>query len=200
MKLKIPKLPKVSLQEVPTMRERVFFILAIVAFLYLFIDYIVTPQADKVKILKNEFKSAEMQKEALSKLVEATRSQLAVASNAPKKEETKEGRVDRILKRRVIDPEGEINSIVSKISGRKFAKQVKIESVKLGERIEKGAFLIANVEVMLEGRYTSVVNYMELLEKAEMPIVVESFELRDKEGGSGLLEAKLRLQLLIIKA
>lgn len=191
------RLPKVSWDQEPTMREKLFFGIAIVGLLFFFLNAFWTPGADKISARKIEVKSVQGQIDAMRKLLESTQQQLVSQNVERKPLPPSDDRVRKLVERRVIDPVEEVHNVVALLSSRKLSRGSKVDDVSVGQTIEKETYSMVPISIRLSGRYGAIQSYFESLEQAEMPIVVRRFTLNADVGG--IVTAAIEVELYIVK-
>lgn len=195
------RLPKVSLDQEPTVREKLFFAVAAVGVFALFLNLFWSPLADRISAKKAEKQNIAVQLDGLRKLVEASKQHLGV--QAPKPESGPQGavadrHVQRLLERKVLDPLDEVHKVVALLGSRKLAHNVKVDDVSVGEEVRKNDYTMVPLSVRLTARYGALQPYVAALEHAELPIVVRRFTLTAIPGGSGI-NATFEVELYIIR-
>lgn len=190
---------KVDLNQEPTLREKALFVVAMLGVFVLFLNYLWVPQAKRIRTLRIDLRGVNMQAEAVGKLVDATRTQLAKQKGQMPAEPQQEDLTKRILERRVLDPADEINSTIDLLGSRRLVRRLKIKGVDLGDRIEKDAYTIVPMAVRIEGRYAAVQAYLSALERVERPLVVRSFDIKSVQNAPGILDTVVNVNLFIVK-
>lgn len=192
-------LPKVSLDQEATLREKLFFAAILLCSLFIFSSYLWSPRSDKIKALKQELAGVAMQADTLQKLIDTTQSQIAKQASEPRPEKKTDDRVARILERRVTDPTKEINSVVDKLGSRTFARQIRIINIATGKLSEEKNYTLVPISIEFKGRYGSVESYFQTIENLELPLLIKSFSLEAIRDSQGFLNAKAEVNLFIVK-
>lgn len=181
---------KINWDQEPVLREKLFFGLALLALLYLFLSYFWTPLSDRVDLARGEAKGVSVQTDGLRKLIDLTKEQMTKISGEPKQKAAVDERVKRILARRVGSVTDEINATVDLLASRNFARRVKVRRVDMGERAETPNYIAVPLMIELEGPFTGIQGYLDAMERLERPIVVQKFSIQpDKERTSSLVTA-----------
>lgn len=190
---------KINWDQEPALREKVFFGVALVALLYLFASSLWAPLSDRVSAVRAEARGIGPQAEGIRKLIDMTREQMTKVHREPKAEEAVDGRVQRILARRVGSVADEINTTVDLLASRNFARRVQVRRVDLGERTEKPSYVVVPLMIELEGPYTGIQGYLEAMDRLERPIVVQKFTMQPDQGRAGSLVTAIDAALYVPK-
>ncbi len=192
------KVPKIHLDQQPSMREKIFFALALGGLLLLFVNVAWTPQAEKIEKARTEMGNLRIERDGLKRLIDATKSQLRIQRDVPKGQTEVDEKVKRILARTVVDPLSEVHDVVGKITSRRFARGVKIEDVDVGEMSDSESYQMIPIAIDVVGRYGGILHFFQSLEKMERPLVVNRFTLKEGEE-EGRIEGRVDVELYIIK-
>ncbi len=195
------RLSKVSLDQEPTLREKLFFGVAAVGVFALFLNLFWSPLADRISLRKTERQNVQVQIDGLQKLVDASKEHLGAQAKKPEKAPKGapvDAHVQRMMDRRVLDPLDEVHKVVALLGSRKVARNVKVDDVSVGEEVEKGSYTMVPISVRLTARYGALQPYVAALEHAEFPLVVRRFTLTSNPGG-GTISAMFEVELYIIR-
>lgn len=195
------RLPKVSLDQEPTLREKLFFGVAAVGVFVLFLNLFWSPLADRIGLKKTERQNIAVQLDGLQKLVDASRQHLG--AQAKKVQGGPQGAaadpyVQRLLERKVLDPLDEVHKVVGLLGSRKLARNVKVDDVSIGEEVQKGNYTMVPLSVRLTARYGALQPYVAALEHADFPLLVRRFTLTANPG-EGNISATFEVELYIIR-
>lgn len=195
------KFPKVKLDQEPSMRERLVFIVTIVVIFILFSNSIWSPVLGKARKLRTEVKSFEMQIDAVHKLIEAAQMQMQKAKKTGATETAPllDPAVQKMLERRVLNPTDEINSTADLLGSRNVARRVEVKNVAVGDRVDTLNYAMVPLTIELSGTYSDIQNYMRAIENLGRPMIVKTFEIGSGGGSQGDLNAKLDVALYIVK-
>ncbi|MFA5812122.1 MAG: hypothetical protein WC956_07335 [bacterium] len=193
------QLPKISLGQVLTLREKAIFVLALLGMLVFFLNTLWSPIGNKITSQKEELKGLQAQVDSLRTLIDSAQAQLNIQVQQPHEEAKIDQRSKLMLGRRVVDPLAEIHSTVSAFSSRNLARNVKIGDVKIGEMVEKDAYSMVPLAIHLQGRPGAVVSFFSMLEVFDKPLVVRRFSVKGEPSSGGLVKASIDAELYIIK-
>lgn len=189
-------LSKLKLDQAPSIRERIVFIISLVGVLILFVNIIWSPISNNISTAKAGYKAIELQVDTVKKLIDATNAQVAAGQIASKTKETPIGEwVKRVLGRSVADVTQEITATVDQLGSRTLAQRVKVVKVDIGSRVEQSNYVMVPIMIELEGQYTGIQTYIESVERLERPIVVSKLDVEPIQGGRGKLGAKVEVEL-----
>ncbi len=192
-------LPKIKLDQEPSIRERIFFGAALVGLFLLFVNTFWTPTSEAMSRLRLEKKSLTIQAQAMEKLIQAARDQMARRPVKAEGVSKVDERVQKIIERRVVDMAEEINSTVDALGSRKVAKRVKVKKIGIGDRVDMPGYTVIPISLELQGPYTGVQTFMESVESIERPVVIQSFDMGLDKEKPGELNATLNVDLYIAK-
>lgn len=193
------KFPKVKLDQESTIREKVIFVLVLVGLFFFFSNSVWAPILGKVRGLKVEAKSAEMQADAIKKLMEAAEVQISKKKQQPAVVTFVDPRIVNILSRRVLDPADEINSTVDLLNKRNVVGRAEVKNVTVGDKIDEATYSMVPLTVEISGTYSDVQGYMRAVENLDRPALVGSFSIQSDKDDQGSLVAKLDVMLYIVK-
>lgn len=197
-KLKI-KIPKLSLGQLLTIREKVIFAVALFGIFMFFVNNIWSPLSGGIRIKKGELNNYMSQTDGLKRLIENTNLQLSVQTQVPKEETKVDEKGKLMLERRVMDSLGEIHSTVGEFSSRTVAKGIKIEDVSIGEVADRGNYSVVPLSIHLEGKFGAVLSFFETLENFDHPLIVRRFALKRGAEETGVVKGSIDVELYIIK-
>ncbi len=194
------KLPKFNLDQELTLREKVFFALAIIGLLIFFWNTVLDPLSLRLASRLQEEKNLNGQIEGLKKLIDGTRMQLNIQSKFAHEAEQLDEKTKRMLERKVVDPLSEIHSTVSILSSRNTAKGVRINDVHVGDIVDNKTYSVVPLSIDLSARYGAVQTFFSTLENLDRPFAVRRFNLKRGEDVSGpYVKASIDADLYIIK-
>ena len=189
--------PKLSLDQEPTGREKIFFAVAVIGLFVLFLNLLWSPIANKVAAGKVDLNNMTVQTEGMRKLIETTKQALTVQTLEKNQGAPVNDVVRRILDRKVVDPLEEIHNVVALLGSRKLSRNTKIDDVSVGQTVEKDNYSMVPISVRLTGRYGAIQGYFTAIEGSEMPLLIRRFTLSADAGGS--ISASIDVELYIIK-
>ena len=182
----------------PLSREKVFFAIAFVMLLALFWRLWWLPQQNKINRIDNELESLELQEDALIKLIEATKLQVKAAVEAAKTgvdEEKIDERIRRALKRYEGSPAEEETAVIHMLSSRRMLGGLALRVIQSQEATDAKSHTLIPLEMTVEGTYNNILRYLQRIEDADRPIIVESVQLSLVGGHPGIISAKLIVNL-----
>lgn len=192
------KFPKVKLDQEATIREKAIFVLVLIGVFFLFSNSIWSGILDRVRSLRVEARSGEMQMDAVKRLMAAAQTQIAKKKVLAPANVFVDPKIAKILLRRTYDPADEINSTVDLLHKRGIIGRAKVKNVAVGEKIDRPGYSAVPLEVQITGTYSDVQGYMRAIENLSRPVLVNGFSVqRDKEN-QGSLVAKLDVMLYIV--
>jgi len=192
-------MPKVKLDQEPSLREKILFAASLVIVAIMFANNLWQPARAEAKKIRSEAASVRSQADAMDKLLAAAREQIqrmqATSEEAPKIDEA----VKRILERPALDPVTEINTTVEKLGSRMIARRVRIGRIEPGQQSDAGGYSIVPIQLELTGPYTAVQNYLDAIESVDRALVVRRLEMKGGGESGGELSTSLSVDLYIVK-
>jgi len=182
-----------------TLREKVFFVAALIGLLILFINMIWTPQGEVIKRRKKEINGVEQQAQAIEGLIETTKQQIAIEQSVPKEEVKIDEHTKKMLERKVVDPLAEIHSTVGLLSSRRVARGIKVDDIDIGEMVSQETYSVVPLSLHVRGRFGAIQGYIANLKKLNRPIVVKSFRLIREVGSAGMVDLSADMELFMPK-
>lgn len=182
----------------PPSREKIFFAIAFVVLIALFWRLWWLPQQDKINQIDNELESLELQEDALIKLIEATKLQVKAAVEAAETgvdEEKIDERIRRALKRHEGSPAEEETAVIHMLSSRRMLGGVALRGIQSQEATDAKSHTLIPLEMTVEGTYNNILRYLQRIEDADRPIIVESVQLSRVGGHPGIISTKLIVNL-----
>ena len=201
-KSKTPKIEtsKARLDQRVTMREKVFFVVALIGTLVLFVNMLWQPQMEVMKNDRKNLKGLEQQVNMLSGLIEATKRQLLMEQGMPKEEGMKlDERTKKMLERRVVDPLSEVHATIGILGSRRFSRSVKVGDVDVGEMVERESYSVVPISLRLRGRFGAVQNYFSSIKNLNRPVVIKTFQFSRDAASVGMVYVSADLELFIPK-
>ena len=192
-------LPRIKLDQEPSVRERIMYVAALAGVAIFFMNTFWTPMTKDVARIQEERKNLLIQVDAFQKLIDATKNQLVQAKADTKKAPEVDDRIRKILDRQITDPTEEMNAAVDQLGGRSIAKRIKVKKIDLGARIDQKGYSVAPITIDLLGPYTAVQNYLEAVEGMERAIVVRSVDIKRPAESPQELETSLVVDLYVPK-
>jgi len=193
------KMPKISLDQQPNVREKIFFLIAMAGLLLLFVNTLWEPISMKMNTTRQELVNVRLESDTIKRLVESTKSQLRVQQSVPKRRVKVDEKVKKMLERKIVDPLSEVHSVMGIISSKKFSGKVKIDDVNIGEMEEKDNYWMVPISLQVTSRYGGMRSFFGALEKIDRPIVVQNFDLRESSEGR-LIKGSIDVVLYIVKS
>ena len=182
----------------PSRREVVVFVGLLAAIFFLFRQSFSGPQSQVLSAAKQQLRSTEQQLDAMHTLISALQEQYQESQPHADDQVPLTPRLQAILDYRPGDSKGAVTDAVSRLSDRKFLKQVTFSGAKIGDWKEFDNYTRVPIEIKVKGRYSSIVNYLATLENLPLPILVDGVDVASEEG-SGFLLANVQLQLYLPK-
>ncbi|MFH1830838.1 MAG: type 4a pilus biogenesis protein PilO [Pseudomonadota bacterium] len=192
------RISKFSLDQEPSLREKFFFVIVLGGLMLLFVNVFWEPQADRIKTERSELNNIKLEVDALQRLIDSTKTQLALQKKAPQKELEVDQKVKSMLERKVVDPLAEVHATVGLLSSRRFSRKVKVEDITIGDIVEKENYLMVPISIQLYGRYGGMQGYFKALERIDRMLLIKSFNLRAGEE-DGTVKALLDVELYMVK-
>ena len=193
------RMPDMRLNQEPVLREKILFAAALVCVFVLFYNFVITGTSEKVIKLRKDLKGVQAEARSIKQLIKVTETQISNQSGLKPKAVKIDSRVQKIIKRSVVDPSEEINTTVHLLSDRRIARRVQMEEVSPGEHLSIGKFTVVPIKVVVRGRYSSVAGYISSLENLDRPVVVRSFSMVTLPDSPGVLKASVLVYLYMVK-
>jgi len=193
------EMAKMRLDQPPTLRERVFFVVVMGGLLLIFVNIYWTPQSKVIEKRRSEARDLIQQVEALQAMIETTRLQLTMEQTRPQKELNLDERTKKMLERKVVDPLSEIHNTVNQLSSRRLAQGVVVDNIDIGDKVERETYILVPLSMHLTARYGSIQGYITAVKNLNRPIVVRKFNLSRSAGGGGQIEMTVDMELYIPK-
>lgn len=197
--MKIAKMQPINLDAKPSSREKVLFGFALIGVLIVISNYIWAPQSKVTGGIKQEIANLDQQVDATKTLIQATDTQLQQLSQAPQGSAQLDTQMNEMLNRRVVDPTDEANTTMDLLSSRQNTRRVDIKNISLGTQTEGKDYNTIPITVEVNGRFSGIQNYIEMIEKLPRPLVVRAIDMKTSPEAAGVLVTTLKLDLLILK-
>ncbi len=197
MKLQVPK---GMWKQQPSLREKIFFVAALLGILILFSNYFWSAQGGKLRALQADLKGVEMQTKAIRELIKAAGVQLKARQQEQQKPPAEmDPLIKQILGRDVLDATDEIHSTVALLGGRKVAQRVNIGAIDVEDASKKKNYTVVPMRIQLSGRFTGVQSYLDEIERLPRALVVRSVDLKTAGAGERMIEATVDVDLYIAR-
>lgn len=192
-------LPRIKLDQEPSIRERIIYVVALAGVAIFFMNTFWSPMTKNVARIQSEKKNLVQQVDAFQKLIDTTKTQLMQTKAETKKEPEIDEHVQKILDRKIADPTEEMNATVDQLGGRTVAKRIKVKKIDLGVRTDMKGYSVAPITIDILGPYTAVQYYLEAIEGMDRAVVVRSIDIKRPPESQQELETSLVVDLYIPK-
>ena len=177
----------------PTFREKILF--AIVPFLLIVpcIRALWLPVEGAMNKTRADVRMIDAQADTIKKMLDITTKEAQAAAESIPVDTRTAGRAERILSRQGTDRNQEVANVVSTISARELTQNIDIKNVAVGKETPFENYAAVPVDIMLEGGYSAIENYLRSIEDLEKPILLKGISVARGKGEGGLLDARLTL-------
>lgn len=192
---------KIKWDQEATIREKFFFVIAVVGILFFFYNTLWEPRAKKLRDVRSQYNILAGQLKAMSKLIEAAHQQIARGKTAPEPDlgPTANARIKDILERHIASPIEEVNSTAALLQDGATRMRLKVKKMDVGDKVERPNYSLVPINAEVYGSYPNLMNYLDKLENIDRPIVVRSFKMQADKSVRSDLDMSMEVDLYLVK-
>lgn len=179
----------------PSQREKLYFVVILLLFVFVFARLLWMPTMAKTKIRKQEISNTKVQISTLKKFINI---------NEKLKQEVKptdtrivNKHIEEALGEMPNDPQQAIALIIQDVTSRRLLGSVIIDSVSFDNPVAKLGYAAVPITMSLEGTFSSLQNYMSRLEKLKYLFTVDNITFKASDKHPGMINAVLNSSLYV---
>ena len=177
----------------PNFREKVLFAIVPLLLIVPFIRTLWLPVEGAINKTKADVEMITAQADTIKKMLDVTTKEAQSAAASIPVDTKTAGRAERILRYQTMDRNQEVANVVSTLSSRELARRITIKNVAVGKEAPFENYSAVPVDIMLEGGYSAIEDYLRSIEQLERPALLRGMSIARGKGEGGLLDARLTL-------
>lgn len=186
---------KIDLNDEPTAREKVYFVIVIVLITVAMMRLFWLPGIDGIKKKKVEVNNVKLQISTLRKFIEIDRK---IPSSRPAGDKIGNNRpLEAALAQMGEDPKKVMADVVRDITSRRFMGSIVLNNLSFESAIAKSGYTEVPITLSVLGTFSALQSYLTMLEKLDYLITVDNVVFRLSEDHPGLVVADLNASIYV---
>lgn len=187
----------VDLKQEASTKERIYFGIILLLIFVAFARWLYIPKMKQIKIASVEIKNLSMQIDTLKKFAQL---RLPEAASAQQQNVIRGNRFAAAVEGSTRPKQEMIAYIVGALTSQDVLKNVSLTGMSFAQEADGSGYIVMPMAIEVEGHYSSIIKYLERIEKMDRLVTADNIELTTVKDKSSIVQAKINVKIFVVKS